>query len=183
MTKLSRSAFSRTHEYQVSGRDFGILRIEIKKSRNTDSRGYRGSQFQSTTTKTRYCIYPSFLFWAVEVMTCHSGMSSSRISLKTMPRISQEMRRSMCRYVVNGDVAGFQSLLGTGKISIHSEHLFGVSQRVVCCNHLLTDSQSTSSAVRHFSEHETDILLFLIHQGCRLDISVLSWLLSVLAKL
>ncbi|CEJ55528.1 hypothetical protein PMG11_01780 [Penicillium brasilianum] len=92
MTKLSRSAFSRTHEYQVSGRDFGILRIEIEKSKNTDSRGYRGSQFQSTTTKTRYCIYPSFWFWAVEVMTCHSGMSSSRISLKTMPRISQEMR-------------------------------------------------------------------------------------------
>lgn len=126
---LSRSTFTCTQEYHWSGHNFFICRIGIAKSKDITCREYRGSQYRSTTTKTTYSLYPSFLSKSVRVMISCSGMSGPSIGLKTVSHMSWDMTCRLQQYALNDDLEGIQCLLRNRDISIFSECLFFVSSQ------------------------------------------------------
>lgn len=125
---ISRHKFTRTHESQGSAHNFGICRIGFTKSKTTDYRYYRDSQFQSVTEKTTYYMYSSFLSRAITVMISNSGITN--VSIKSVPYMSYDIGRKLTNCGLNDDLEGIQSLLSNKEISIHSESLFFVSKPV-----------------------------------------------------
>lgn len=139
-TSLSRTTFIRKREYHRSRHEFGVCRIEIAKSTDTNSRYYQGCQYQSKSTKATYYIYASFMSRAAKVMISKSGMSSPKISLQIMTQMSTEAFSMFVECVAENDMAGIQSLFGDKNVSMYSETLFSVSQKNLCGNTVLTHS-------------------------------------------